>query len=55
MSHEQLSIRTRDGDCAAHVFKPDALGAWPVAIFYMDGLGIRPTLSEMGQSLADGG
>jgi carboxymethylenebutenolidase len=55
MSHEQLSIRTRDGDCPAHVFRPDGLGAWPAAIFYMDGLGIRPTLFEMGQRLADGG
>jgi carboxymethylenebutenolidase len=55
MSHKQFSIRTRDGDCPAHVFKPDGLGAWPAAIFYMDGLGIRPTLFERGQRLADGG
>jgi hypothetical protein len=47
MSHEQLSIRTRDGDCPAHIFKPEGLGPWPAAIFYMDGLGIRPTLFEM--------
>jgi hypothetical protein len=53
VSHEQVSIRTRDGDCPAHVFRPDGLGAWPAAIFYMDGLGIRPTLFEMGQRLAD--
>jgi len=55
MSHEQLSIRTRDGDCPAHIFKPEGLGPWPAVIFYMDGLGIRPTLFEMGQRLADGG
>ncbi len=55
MSHEQLSIRTRDGDCPVHVFKPEGKGPWPAAIFYMDGLGIRPTLFEMGQRLADGG
>ena len=55
MSHEQVSIRTRDGDCPAHVFTPEGSGPWPAAIFYMDGLGIRPTLFEMGQRLADGG
>jgi carboxymethylenebutenolidase len=55
MSHEQLSIRTRVGDCPAHVFTPEGSGPWPAAIFYMDGLGIRPTLFEMGQRLADGG
>jgi len=42
MSHEQLSIPTRDGDCPAHLFKPRGLGPWPAVIFYMDGLGIRP-------------
>jgi carboxymethylenebutenolidase len=55
MSHEQPSIRTRDGDCPAHVFTPEGKGPWPAAIFYMDGLGIRPTLLEMGQRLAEGG
>jgi carboxymethylenebutenolidase len=55
MSHEQLSIRTPDGACPAHVFKPEGSGPWPAAIFYMDGLGIRPTLFEMGQRLANGG
>jgi carboxymethylenebutenolidase len=55
MSHEQMLIRTRDSDCPAHVFQPEGAGPWPAAIFYMDGLGIRPTLFEMGQRLADGG
>ena len=53
MSHEQISIRTRD--CPAHIFKPEGPGPWPAVIVYMDGLGIRPTLFEMGQKLADGG
>lgn len=55
MTHEQISIRTRAGDCPAHVFAPAGEGPWPAAIFYMDGLGIRPTLFDMGQRLADGG
>ena len=55
MSHEQLSVRTRDGDCPVHVFTPKGAGPWPAAIFFMDGLGIRPTLFDMGQRLADAG
>jgi carboxymethylenebutenolidase len=53
--HEQLSIRTHDGDCPAHVFTPAGTGPWPAVIFFMDGLAIRPTLFAMGQRLADGG
>src|SRR6476619_8120857 len=55
MPHEQLSIRTRDGACPTHVFTPGDRGRWPAVIFYMDGLGIRPTLLAMAQRLAEGG
>jgi carboxymethylenebutenolidase len=55
VAHEQLSVRTREGDCPAHVFTPAGDGPWPAVIFYMDGFGIRPTLFDMGQRLADGG
>lgn len=55
MSHEQETIRTRDGECPAHVFTPAEAGPHPAAIFYMDGLGIRPTILDMGQRLADYG
>src|SRR5918993_357299 len=55
MAHEQISIRTADGDCRSWVFTPDGTGSWPAAIFYMDGLAIRPTLFDMAQRLADGG
>src|SRR5271168_4117733 len=55
MSHETLSVRTHDGDCPVHVFTPKGSGLWPATIFYMDGLGIRPTLFDMGQRLADAG
>ena len=55
MSQEQISIRTRDGECPAYVFTPAEAGRQPAAIFFMDGLGIRPTLFEMGQRLADYG
>lgn len=57
MTHETVTIRTSDGDCPTHVFTPDGAGSgpWPAAIFFMDGLGIRPTLFEMAQRLADNG
>jgi carboxymethylenebutenolidase len=55
MSYEQVSIRTQDGDCPASVFSPSGLARHPAVIFYMDGLGIRPTIFEMGQRLATHG
>lgn len=53
--HEKVTIETRDGQCPTHVFTPAGTGPWPAVIFFMDGLGIRPTLFEMGQRLADAG
>jgi carboxymethylenebutenolidase len=51
-----VTIETRDGICPASVFTPDKVaGPWPAVIFFMDGLGIRPVMWEMGQRLADHG
>lgn len=56
MPRLEVSIKTRDGICPASVFTPaTGVGPWPGVIFFMDGLGIRPSLWEMGQRLADGG
>lgn len=55
MSQEQVSIRTRDGECPAYVFTAAEGGRHPAVIFFMDGLGIRPTIFEMAQRLADHG
>ena len=57
MAQEQVSIRTKDGECATYVLTPDGQGSgpWPAAIFYMDGLAIRPTLIDMAQRLANAG
>lgn len=55
MSHEQVTIKTADGNCPAHVFTPAGEGKWPAVIFFMDALAIRPTLFAMGQRLADAG
>ncbi len=53
--HEQVSIRTGEGVCPAHVFTPEGPGQWPAAIIYMDAFSIRPTLLAMAQRLADHG
>jgi len=56
MAQEQVSIRTRDGDCPTRVFTPaEGSGPLPGVIFYMDGLAIRPALFGLGQRLADAG
>jgi carboxymethylenebutenolidase len=55
MSYEQVSIQTHDGACPAYVFTPSGSDSHPAVIFYMDGLGIRPTIFDMGQRLADYG
>ena len=56
MPRLEVTIKTRDGNCPASVFTPaNKVGPWPAIIFFMDGLGIRPAMWEMGQRLADGG
>lgn len=55
MPHTRIEIRTEDGTCPAHVFQPTGDGPWPGVLFYMDGIGIRPALFEMGERLAGAG
>ena len=56
MPRIDVPIKTRDGVCPASLFTPaGSKGPWPAVIFFMDGLGIRPVMWEMGQRLADGG
>jgi carboxymethylenebutenolidase len=56
MPRTDVAIKAPDGACPASLFTPAAgKGPWPGVIFFMDGLGIRPVMWEMGQRLADGG
>lgn len=55
MAHQHVNIATDDGICPTDVFTPADSGAWPAVVFYMDGLGIRPTVKAMAQRLADAG
>src|SRR3954465_9765208 len=52
MSRSTIEIKTEDGVCPASVFRPSGVGPWPPIILYMDGIGIRPALFEMGERLA---
>ena len=55
MAGERIIIRTRDGQCPAHVMVPAGTGPWPAVILYMDAGGIRPAMLAMAQRLADAG
>ena len=55
MPHDQVTIAAHDGDCPAHVFTPGGGQGGPAVIFYMDAGGIRPTMLDMAQRLADAG
>ena len=55
LGEEEILLTTGDGDCVCHVFTPGNGDAHPAVIFYMDGLGIRPALLDMGRRLADHG
>jgi carboxymethylenebutenolidase len=52
---ESVTIETRDGKVKAQFFTPVRSGSFPAVIFYMDGVGYRPVLFQMGQRLADAG
>ncbi|HEX3757952.1 MAG TPA: dienelactone hydrolase family protein [Kofleriaceae bacterium] len=49
---DRTDIATDDGVCPAHVFHPPGNGPWPGVLLFMDGIGIRPALFEMGDRLA---
>jgi carboxymethylenebutenolidase len=52
---DKIEIKTRDGSCPAYVYRPAAGGPWPAVLVFMDGLGIRPAMLEIGERLAADG
>jgi carboxymethylenebutenolidase len=48
-------IKTRDGVCPTHVYRPAGAGPWPAVLVFMDGLGIRPAMLQLGEKLATHG
>lgn len=56
MPRQSVTIETKDGRCEASVFRPaEGSGPWPAVLFFMDGIGIRPALFEMGERMAGHG
>jgi carboxymethylenebutenolidase len=51
----QIEIATRDGVCPGHLFRPTGPGPWPAVLMFMDGLGIRPAMLEIGECLSSFG
>jgi carboxymethylenebutenolidase len=47
-----IEIVTRDGRCPAYVYRPDGNGPWHAVLVYMDGVGIRPAMLEIGERIA---
>jgi len=48
----EIEIKTRDGICRSFVYRPAGSGPWPAVLIFMDGLGIRPAMLEVGERLA---
>src|ERR1700677_5157133 len=48
---QKIEIKTRDGLCPSYVYRPAAGGPWPAVLVFMDGLGIRPAMLEIGERL----
>jgi carboxymethylenebutenolidase len=48
----KIDIKTRDGTCPSYVYRPQGNGPWPAVLVFMDGLGIRPAMLELGERLA---
>lgn len=51
----KIEIETRDGLCPSHVFRPAGAGPWPAVLVFMDGLGVRPAMLQVGERLATHG
>jgi carboxymethylenebutenolidase len=48
----RIEIKTEHGACPSYVYRPTGSGPWPAVLVFMDGLGIRPAMLEVGERLA---
>ena len=51
----KIEIKTPDGSCPSYVYRPTGSGPWPAVLVFMDGVGIRPAMLEIGEQLASHG
>src|SRR5579863_85685 len=49
---DRIELATKDGPCPSYVYRPAGSGPWPTVLVFMDGLGIRPAMLEIGERLA---
>ena len=52
---DRIEISTRDGSAPSYVFRPSGTGLWPGVLMFMDGVGIRPAMLEVGERLSTSG
>jgi carboxymethylenebutenolidase len=52
---EKVELETRDGVCPSFVYRPAGTGPWPAVLVFMDGVGIRPAMLELGERIATRG
>ncbi|MDT4986680.1 MAG: carboxymethylenebutenolidase [Micromonosporaceae bacterium] len=52
MHTAMVDVRTSDGVADAYLAHPDDGHRHPAVLFYMDGIGLRPRLSEMAEQIA---
>src|SRR5262245_34673880 len=48
----KIEIKTKDGICPSYLYRPAGSGPWPAVLVFMDGLGIRPAMLEIGERIA---
>src|SRR5215472_14390795 len=49
---DAIQVKTKDGLCRSYVAHPAGTGPWPGVLVYMDGVGIRPAMLEVGERLS---
>src|SRR3954468_19182701 len=55
MTTAQVTIEAADGRCTAYVSRPDAGGAFPGVLLYVDAMGVRPAMREIADRIPDAG
>ena len=55
IQHVATDIETHDGACHAHAYFPDEPGSWPAVVVFMDGIGMRSAVLDIGARIANAG
>lgn len=55
IQHVATEIETEDGRCSTHEYFPDRPGRWPAVVVFMDGIGMRSAVLDLGARIANAG